>query len=157
MDAITYIETNPKDGLKKRPILTLKYAKHLFKHSKIAKIVLAGDVLNPVPCKTLIAHFERVTPDDEIQRKFERFHLQHPEVYEVLARTARGGKRLGLSEWGIGAVYEVARWQHAVNTKGAEHLKISNDFRSRYARLLMEQEGDLKGFFRTRELRTINQ
>lgn len=40
----------------------------------------------------------------------------------------------------------------AVLTKG-EPFKLNNDFRSRYTRLLMQQEPELQGFFETRTLR----
>jgi hypothetical protein len=35
-----------------------------------------------------------------------------------------------------------------------EEFRLSNSYRSRYARLIMEQEADLQDFFTTRELRT---
>jgi hypothetical protein len=43
---------------------------------------------------------------------------------------------------------------HSKVTWTDEEYKLSNDYRSRYARLIMEENEDLRGFFRTRALQT---
>lgn len=87
-----------------------------------------------------------------IQERFEEFHKRNPQVYNAMRSLALGMKRRGFRRWSTKAVYEVMRWQYAMQTQG-EAFKLSNDFTSRYARLLMAQEPELDGFFDTRELR----
>lgn len=105
---------------------------------------------------------EREIRNDRIQRRFEEYHRQNPNVYELIVAYARRAKRGGKKEWGIAAIIEIIRWEHffkaqeeGIKTEGGaeEKFKISNDYRSRYARLIMEQEADLSGFFKTKELR----
>lgn len=95
----------------------------------------------------------RVLEGGSIQQDFERFHRRNPHVYAELARLARlYHARLGTFP-GIGMLWEVARWNLSLDTAGASVWKLNNDLRSRYARLLMEQEPDLADAFETRRLR----
>jgi hypothetical protein len=86
-----------------------------------------------------------------IQQRFEEFHAAYPEVYAKLCELARMVKARGHEQIGIALLYERARWFYTFEIRGTDY-KLSNDFRSRYARLIMEQEPDLAGFFTTREL-----
>lgn len=89
--------------------------------------------------------------DDTLQAQFERFHLANPHVYELLKeialRAARRGRPVGMK-----AVYEMARWYYSVETDG-EPYKLNNNFTAFYARLLMDREPELCGFFETRQQR----
>lgn len=91
-----------------------------------------------------------------IQTRFESFHDRNPDVYVGLCKLARGLKRKGYSDVGIGMLWEVLRYRRHMETDGREvdGFKLSNTFRSRYARLIMDQEPDLAGFFSLRELRS---
>lgn len=83
---------------------------------------------------------------------FERFHRENPHVYEQLKRLAFKLKNRGVRRWGCKALYEVLRYEAAVQTSApAGSYKLNNSFTAYYARLLMEQEPDLAGFFETRE------
>jgi hypothetical protein len=91
--------------------------------------------------------------DATIQERFEMFHAQNPWVlraYEKLATdwVAKGNKRLG-----IGMLTEIIRWQYGRQTTGSD-FKLDNNFRSRYARLIMDRNPGWAGLFETRELRT---
>lgn len=97
----------------------------------------------------------KVTEANSIQARFRRFHEKNPHVYSGLVRLARQAKRQGVTTYGLAALYEVLRWNRFLETKGEEKLKLSNDFRSRYARLIMDQEPDLKDFFGVRELTSL--
>lgn len=90
---------------------------------------------------------------NRLQTKFEKFHATNPHIYESLVTLARRAKRRGLKKVGIGMLYEVLRWNSMVRTD-AEDYKLSNSFRSRYARLIMEREPELKDIFELRELRS---
>jgi hypothetical protein len=87
--------------------------------------------------------------------RFADFHAGNPDVYSELVSLARLARGRGLRRYGIGQLWEVLRWQRFMrtrddNTRGA---KLNNDYRSRYARLIMDHEPDLDGFFETRRLR----
>lgn len=89
-----------------------------------------------------------------IEARFRRFHEANPEVYSELVRLARRVKGSGHPSYSVSGLYEVIRFDRFLRTDG-KPFKLSNDFRSRYARLIMEQEADLAGFFQTRELRSL--
>ena len=89
-----------------------------------------------------------------IQQRFERFHDTNPQVYEWLVAYTREMKGVGVRRYSIKGIYERLRYSVTLKTKSADTFRLSNDYTSRYARLIMKQEGDLDGFFSTRELRS---
>jgi hypothetical protein len=85
-----------------------------------------------------------------LEQQFAEFHQANPHVYSALRHlaldAARHGRRLG-----IGMLFEVLRWQYAMTTTDeASEFKLNNNYRAFYARLLMEREPDLDGYFETR-------
>lgn len=88
-----------------------------------------------------------------IAEAFRTFHRAHPEVYGLLVSLAREARRSGVDRYSIGALYEVARWKMRIAKTG--DFKLNNNYRSRYARLIMVQEPDLDGFFSVRDLKTL--
>lgn len=89
-----------------------------------------------------------------LQQAFDDFHRRNPHVYVALVRMARTVKAAGRERVGIGMLFEVLRWDYLVNTShSVDDFKLNNNHRSRYARLIMEQERDLADFFETRGLR----
>ena len=99
-------------------------------------------------------------PDDElpeattIQEHFEQFHERHPEVYVELLRLAQTGVRAGRTKLGIWQLVAVLRWNRSIEglPDEREDYKINNNYASRYARLLMEQNPELEGIFELRRL-----
>ena len=85
---------------------------------------------------------------DRIYRKFLSFHADNPHVYVELTRMARQLASRGIKRYGIKALIEVLRWK-SIKTTG-EDYKINNNFTAYYARLIMEEEPDLDGFFKIR-------
>lgn len=81
--------------------------------------------------------------------RFEAFHAAHPEVYRTLVRLTRAEVARGRSP-GISMIWEVMRWRLLGRSR---RLRLNNDWRSRYARLIRQQEPDLANVFRTRKLR----
>lgn len=86
-----------------------------------------------------------------LQQQFERFHEANPKVYEVLHKLA--------AEWlenhskvGVGMLWEVMRWQLGVQTSG-DVYRLNNDYRSRYARLLLAEHPEWTGRIETRQLK----
>lgn len=96
-----------------------------------------------------------VGPDSglTIEETFWRFHHDNPHVYDELVRLARRARSRGAGRIGIGMLFEVLRWQHTINTTGHPFL-LNNNWRSYYARLIMNQEPELDGIFETRRLHT---
>lgn len=89
-----------------------------------------------------------------IEEGFLRFHHANPCVYQTLVRLARHARDKGVERIGIGMLWERMRWDLSVETgSGREDFKLNNNYRSRYARLLMEREPDLRDLFETRELK----
>ena len=88
---------------------------------------------------------------DGPERRFQTFHTENPQVYRALVALARKAVRRGHRRIGIGMLYEVLRWQTMLATTDPD-FKLNNNYRSRYARLIMAQEPDLAGVFELREL-----
>lgn len=93
--------------------------------------------------------------EDPIEAQFIDFHHAHPEVYVSLVALARRWKNAGHPKVGIGMLFELVRWERGL-TLGTDPagFKLNNNYRSRYARLIMANERDLAGFFDTRQLHT---
>lgn len=91
--------------------------------------------------------------DETIQARFLTFHADNPRVYELLCRFARQIRGRGYERVGIKLLWERVRWEVMIETNDPDGFKLSNDYHARYARLIMENEPDLAGLFRTRELR----
>jgi hypothetical protein len=88
-----------------------------------------------------------------LQESFEAFHRANPAVYAALKRMALDMRRKGVRRYGIGGLFELMRWQYALQTQGDEY-RLNNNYRSRYARLLMDDVGELRNFFEVRELQS---
>lgn len=91
---------------------------------------------------------------DSIQAAFEKFHADNPTVYETVVRLARLALSRGKKKGAIATMWEVVRWEFYLNTTDEcqAAFKLNNNYRSRYARLVMDQEPDLKNFFNIRQL-----
>jgi hypothetical protein len=91
--------------------------------------------------------------EEGLEARFRRFHAENPHVYGELAKLARQAKRKGRRKIGIKMLFEVVRWNRFLTTTDTEY-KLNNNFHSRYARLIMDKEADLRGIFDLRGLRT---
>jgi hypothetical protein len=88
---------------------------------------------------------------EEIDRQFRDFHSLNPHVYQELVALARKAKSHGANKIGIEYIFNIARWESMLKTKSdSDTFKLNNNFKSRYSRLIMENEIDLDGFFSTR-------
>lgn len=97
----------------------------------------------------------RPKPGETIEERFEAFHAANPHVAETLAQMALELRRRGWKRYGIAALWEVLRFQRAMQTDSNEPYKLNNDFRALYARLLMQQYPELDGFFEIRARRVL--
>jgi hypothetical protein len=91
--------------------------------------------------------------DRTIEEQFAEFHRQNPHIYEALVRLARQAKASGRRKIGIELLFAGLRWERFITTTGNDAYKLNNNYRSRYARRIMEREPDLVGFFEIRGLR----
>jgi len=103
--------------------------------------------------------FDAIPPsivDDEkggtLVERFARFHRANPHVYRELLRLSRMMLARG-RKVGIATLYEVLRWNYVLHTDDESGFKLNQDYRSMYARLIMESDPELKDFFEIRKLR----
>lgn len=88
--------------------------------------------------------------DAATSAKFAEYHAQNPRIYEVLRTFAVRARRAGRDRLSINMLFERARWETDVEGRG-DSFKMNNNYRAYYARLLMEQEPELAGFFEIRK------
>lgn len=91
-----------------------------------------------------------------IKKSFSDFHESNPHVYDDLVRMCRKFRSRGnTGRIGIGMLFEVLRWNSHVSTiRDKSDFKLNNNFRSRYARLIMKENPDLRDIFQLREIRS---
>jgi hypothetical protein len=92
--------------------------------------------------------------EDPITARFTDFHHRNPGVYTAIVRLARIRLDAGWTTGSIGQIFEILRWEADLLIVTDDGLKLNNDFRAPYARLVMANEADLAGFFHTRALRS---
>lgn len=88
-----------------------------------------------------------------INDKFGTFHRDNPHVYAKLLELATQVFASGAKHYTINGLFERLRWHYQFDVRTDDVFKLSNNYRSRYARLLNAEPG-FSGFFRTRPLRT---
>ena len=93
---------------------------------------------------------QSATSNRPIEIAFWDFHNENPHVYSRLVALARKIKDRGFRSYSINSLFEVLRWHSDLETKGSL-FKLNNNYRSYYARLIMEKEPDLEGFFSIRK------
>jgi len=92
-------------------------------------------------------------PEDPLVRKFKAFHEANPHIYQELRRLALKMRGTGRKRYGIKSLFEVLRWHRALASTD-DDFKLNNNYTSFYARVLMEQEPELAGFFNLRKSRS---
>ena len=105
---------------------------------------------DPVQASLLDAEVYAPNPPKTPEERFEAFHARHPEVYRMLVIRARRAKVAG-RKVGMRCLWENLRWNVVIEKKAGDDPPVLNDhYPPFYARLMMRQEPDLKGFFETR-------
>jgi hypothetical protein len=85
--------------------------------------------------------------------KFTEFDKKFPEVRKALTSMARQTKAAGFAHYSMKTLYCVLR--HEINLSPTpKPYKLNDIYHSRYARLIMDTNADLQGFFELRELRS---
>ena len=88
-----------------------------------------------------------------LDRAFMDYHRRHPEVYALLVQMAREARSSGFESYSISTLFEVIRWHRRDLVVDERPFKLPNNHRSRYSRIIMDNEPDLRGFFTLRPLR----
>jgi hypothetical protein len=108
------------------------------------QLELTFDIRLPEPSKTR-----------SIGESFEMFHELNPSVYRNLVLLCRQLAGRGRRKIGMKMVFEVLRWNYMLATEDPNsEYRLNNNYTSRYARLIGQQESDLAGLFETRGLKT---
>lgn len=90
-----------------------------------------------------------MAPKADIATSFWDFHARNPHVLIKLKEIAYLVKNSGKSKFGMKAVFERLRWVSTFETDHDDY-KLCNSFTAFYARLLLQEEPDLRGFFSLR-------
>lgn len=93
--------------------------------------------------------------DSRLDRAFNQFIAENPQVWERFRLLAVKLKAKGVERWGAKSLWEVLRWELAVESNApVSDYKLNNSYVSRMARKLMQEEPeDFAGFFETRKLK----
>ena len=105
-----------------------------------------------VEVRNMEFEFAPVAPT--IEERFEVFHQDNPHIYEELLFMALRLKHRGRKRYGIATLFEVLRYKKDIESTTCSGFKLNNDFRALYARRLMNNEPELRGFFEIRRRRS---
>lgn len=86
-----------------------------------------------------------------LEKQFLTFHRENLQVYDKLVELAFILKDRGHRKIGIAMLFEQLRWLYAMETTDMGGFKLNNNYRAFYARMLMERNPALNGFFEIRE------
>jgi hypothetical protein len=102
-------------------------------------------VADPVSSTENLEHlFDRYS--EKKLAKFKAYHLENPHVYQEFLKLAFKMKETGRTKYSAETIINVMRWNMDLKTTG-KPFKISNDYRSIYARLLVYNHPEFIGFF----------
>ena len=76
------------------------------------------------------------------------------KAHDAILMRANLLHRAGWRHYGIGALWESARYDYNLRLGPDAGFKMNNNYRSRMARYIMSRHPHLRGFFDTRELRS---
>lgn len=88
-----------------------------------------------------------------VQTRFEEYHERNPEVFELFVQFTREVMRSGYEHYGAWATFQRIRWHIDMETHQRDGFKISNDYISRYVRMLETVFPEYSGFYKTRPLK----
>ena len=93
------------------------------------------------------------TTRSPLRESFLKFHKANPHVYDALVALALAKVERCYRRGSINQLYEVLRYRWDLKTTpGDDGLKLNNNHRPYYARLIMEDEPTLAGWFETRKV-----
>lgn len=94
-------------------------------------------------------------PRSPADHKFLEFHNKNPQVYFELVKLAREAQGKGHRKISIELLFNVVRWERMMRTDDPNStFKINNNYKSRYARMIMLNEPGLQDIFEVREMKS---
>jgi hypothetical protein len=94
----------------------------------------------------------------EREANFNKFHTNNPQVMTALVTSARQYKEQGYTKIGIDLLYSTLRWNQYNKTSknpGCSY-KMNAAYAPYYARLILEKNPDLRGFFSLRKSKNFS-
>ncbi len=85
-----------------------------------------------------------------LQRQFDKFHADNPQVYKLFCKFAREVLRQGYVAYSSRAIVHRIRWHTRVETTAYDGFKINNNHSPYYGRLWMKRHPMHPEFFKTR-------
>ena len=97
-----------------------------------------------------------MTRGQKLDYEFDEFIQANPHIYEKFRMLAVKLKAKGIDRWGAKSLWEVLRWDLAMETNAPiDGPALNNNYTSRMARKLMAEEPeDFAGFFELRKLKS---
>lgn len=92
---------------------------------------------------------------EQIRKEFKIFHRNNPHVYREIKELATKVISRGRTHYGIGMLWEVARWEIWIRTRSnveAEDFKMPNNFRAHYARMWLRDHPQHAGHYKPEDL-----
>lgn len=92
-----------------------------------------------------------------IRKRFEDFHLTHPQVYLMFEKFALALINKGHKKLGAKMIVERIRWEIAFENKVEDDkgFKINNDFVAHYARMFIKNHPQYKDYFEFRIIKSL--
>jgi hypothetical protein len=115
--------------------------------------LLAADKAEASGDAELITQAKLMNRALQLDAEVDRFLAENPHVWQKFRLLAVKIKAKGFDRWGAKSLWEVLRWEMALETNAAVGgPKLNNSYVSRIARRLME-DPEFEGFFETRQLK----
>ncbi len=85
-------------------------------------------------------------------KTFNQYHNENPQIWREFKKLSFEAKNVkGFKNYSANGIFEVIRWNTEVSAD--DKYKINNNYRGDYARKLMAEYPEFKGFFRVRTLK----
>lgn len=93
---------------------------------------------------------------DEMREQVNRFHEEHPDVWDLFVRFTLDRINRGFGNYSSKAIFERIRWEtDSVGTNGISSWKLNNNYPAFYARRFAKMFPEHAEFFRTRKQTSI--
>ena len=129
----------------------LRTGQHLNPEEMAELLILVNDSFLP---KLVVSPTPLGGYQGTIQECFEEFHRLNPWILSHLTTMTSDLLERGREKIGIGMLWEVLRHQVLLTIDPGSEFKLNNNYRSRYARLMILQNSKLEDVFEIRKLRS---
>lgn len=99
---------------------------------------------------------KNITRLDEMREQVNRFHKDHPEVWDLFVRFTLDRIKRGFRNYSSKAIFERIRWEtDSAGGDGVSSWKLNNNYPAFYARRFAKIFPEHAEFFRTRKQTSI--